>query len=63
MASTYLYDRDLCARKDRAAASQDDRHIVEQEFSEAMRDPRFRPGWYILPFFGLAIAAIVIILL
>jgi hypothetical protein len=61
MVSTYFYDRDLCARKD--AASQGDRRIVEQEFSEQMRDPRFRPGWYILPFFGLAAVAIVITLL
>jgi hypothetical protein len=32
--------------------------IIEQEFSDELRDRRFLPGWYILP--GLAVAGIII---
>jgi hypothetical protein len=32
--------------------------IIEREFSDEFRDPRFLPGWYILP--GLAIAGLII---
>jgi hypothetical protein len=59
MASIY-YDRAYSARKaDRTC--KDHRRAVEQEFGEEMRDPRFPPGWYILPLFGVAvlIAAVV----
>ena len=65
MASTY-YDRVLCIPKSvRASLARDRQRDVDREFGEEMRDPRFRPGWYILLFFGLAlvIAAIVIFLL
>jgi hypothetical protein len=55
MASTY-YDWVSCAPKtDRTSAFQDHRHIVEEEFSEELRDPHFPAGWYILLFFGVAV--------
>ena len=65
MASTY-YDRFLCLPKsERTSLERDRQRDVEREFGEEMRNPRFRPGWYILPLFGLTLvtAAIVIFLL
>ena len=64
MASTH--DWVLCTPKSvRASLERDHQRDVEREFGEEMRDPRFRPGWYMLLFFGLAlvIAAIVMFLL
>jgi len=55
MVSTY-YDRVSCAPKaDRTSAFQDHPRVVEEEFSEELRDPHFPAGWYILPFFGVAV--------
>ena len=55
MVSTY-YDRVSCAEKSgRTATFHNNRRVVEEEFSEEFRDPRFPAGWYILPFFGLAV--------
>ena len=65
MASIY-YDRFLCLPKsERTSLEQGRQRDVEREFGEEMRDPRFRPGWYILPLFGLALvtAAVAIFLL
>ena len=56
MVSTY-YDRVSCAPKaGRISAFQDHRRAVEEEFSEELRDPHFPSGWYILPFFGVAVS-------
>jgi hypothetical protein len=55
MVSTY-YDRVFCAGKaGRTATFYNNRRVVEEEFSEEFRDPRFPAGWYILPFLGLAV--------
>jgi|HubBroStandDraft_5_1064220.scaffolds.fasta_scaffold1450493_1 hypothetical protein len=55
------YDRVFLAPLARSHRS-DDRcnldTIIEREFSDELRDPRFLPGWYILP--GLAIAGVII---
>ena len=32
--------------------------IVEWEFDEEMRDPRFLPGWYLLPVIGFGVLAV-----
>lgn len=48
--------RDAAAR--RAAAK---RAVEEFEFSESGRDPRFLPGWFLIP--GFAIAAVAAVLL
>jgi len=55
MVSTY-YDWVSCAPKaDRTSEFQDHPRVVEEEFSEELRDPHFPAGWYILPFFGVAV--------
>ena len=55
MVATY-YDRVSCAPKaGRTSTFQDNRRVVEEEFSEELRDPYLPSGWYILPFFGLAV--------
>jgi hypothetical protein len=53
MVSTY-YDRVSCAGK-AGRTFHNNRRVVEEEFSGEFRDPRFPAGWYILPFFGLAV--------
>ena len=58
MVSTY-YDRVSCAPKAGFTSTfQNNRRVVEEEFSEELRDPRFPSGWYILPFFGLAVLVV-----
>jgi hypothetical protein len=48
------------ARRDRIVDHDNLDAIIEWEFSEELRDPRFLPGWYILP--GLAVAGLLIII-
>ena len=61
MVSTY-YDWVSCAPKaGRTSAFQHHRRVVEEEFSEELRDPHFPPGWYILPFFGVAVLIMAVV--
>jgi hypothetical protein len=63
MVSTY-YDRVSCAAKASRTSTltfQGSRRVIEEEFSEEFRDPRFPAGWYILPFFSLAIPVLMIV--
>ena len=57
MASTY-YDRMFYAPRTcqgRRTVPQQRRQGPELDFSEDFRDPRFMPGWFILPSFALAV--------
>lgn len=57
MASTY-YDRVFYAPRTcqgRRAVPQQRRPGPERDFSEDFRNPRFMPGWFILPSFALAV--------
>ena len=49
--------RDAAAR--RAAAR---RAIEDFEFGESGRDPRFLPGWYLIPGFAIAVAVLLVTL-
>jgi hypothetical protein len=55
------YDKVFVAPPARAQQAVDRRKLhklIEWEFGDDMRDPRFLPGWYILP--GLALAGIIV---
>jgi hypothetical protein len=37
--------------------------LLELEFSEMGRDPRFLPGWYILPLAAIGVVALLVLLI
>jgi hypothetical protein len=45
------------ARPSRAVQRSNVEAIVDWEFSDEMRDPRFLPGWFLLPVLGFGVLA------